>query len=233
MQTELFEVAMGFEGVSFDEADYNVRTITTEEDLVKSYRLRHEVFCHELGWVPAQPDGMEIDDYDTRAVGFGVFDAGDELEAYLRLVLPGDPFMIEKEFLSMVDPGHRIRREKDTAEISRLCIAREARRHMVSGDFGYHSISVVLLKGIYQWCKRNGVRFLYAVTEQKIYRLACAKGFPFKLIGEPRHMPDGVVAVAMLLDWEEFLTSNRESRPKLLEWFNRSQEAPGRRLSLP
>ena len=139
--------------------------------------------------------------------------------------------MIEKEFLSMVSPEHKIRREKDTAEISRLCLAPESRRDTVEGDFGHHSISVVLLKGIYRWCALNGIRYLYAVTEQKIYRLACAKGFPFKLIGEPQHMPDGVVAVAMMLDWREFETMNKTKRPKLIEWFSRYQSVPSRTQS--
>src|SRR5512143_3333869 len=112
MHTGIFEVAKGFEGVRFDEADYNVRSVTSREDFLKSFLLRHEVFCRELGWVPVQPDGLEVDGYDSRAAGFGVFNGADELEAYLRLVLPGDQFMTEKEFLPMVYPAHRIRREK-------------------------------------------------------------------------------------------------------------------------
>lgn len=213
-------------GVCFGESGYVVRNIATEKDFFKSYRLRHRIFCDELGWVSPNADGLETDGYDGNAESFGVFDPFDGLSAYLRLIMPGEPFMIEREFLSMVSPDHEIRREKDTAEISRLCLAPESRRYMVAGDYGYHSISVVLLKGIYRWCTLNGIRYLYAVTEQKIYRLACSKGFPFRLIGEPKRMPDGVVVVAMMLDWREFETQSQVKRPRLREWFNQYPPVP-------
>jgi N-acyl-L-homoserine lactone synthetase len=216
-------------GVCFKESDYIVKTIDTKEELFKSYRLRYRIFCEELGWVPQNADAVETDGYDGNAVSFGVFDPFGGLSAYLRLIMPGEPFMIEREFLSMVNPEHVIRREKDTAEISRFCLAPESRRDAVTGDFGYHTLSDVLLKGIYRWCTLNGIRYLYGVTEQKIHRLACAKGFPFKLIGEPQHMPDGVIAVAMMLDWREFETMNKTKRPKLIEWFSRYQSVPPRR----
>ena len=216
--------------VSFDEAGYLVRSMTEGPEILESYRLRHDVFCDELGWVAPNAGRAEIDSYDGNAVPFGVFDPSGGLAAYLRLIMPGEQFMIEKEFLDMVDPGHKIRKEADTAEISRLCIATRSRRDVVPGDYGSHSVSVVLLKGIYRWCKLNRVRFLYAVTEQKIFRLACAKGFPFRLIGEPLLMPDGVVAVAMMLDWEEFEFTSALKRPIMAEWFSlyRTASAPVR-----
>jgi N-acyl amino acid synthase of PEP-CTERM/exosortase system len=205
--------------LSYNEAEYTVKTIGSESEYYKSFRLRHQVFCEELGWVPKNIEQVEVDDYDDNAIPIGVFDLFGRLYSYLRLIMPGEPFMIEREFLSMVGPGHKIRREDDTAEISRLCIAPDLRREMVHGEYGSHSTSVVLLKGIYKWCKLSGIRYLYAVTEEKIYRLACAKGFPFKLIGEPTHMPDGVVAVAMILDWNEFEAQSALKRPRMAEWF--------------
>ncbi len=212
--------------VCFYEGDYSVRDISTEDDLMKSYRLRHEIFCGELGWVPPNPEMIEIDNYDEKAISFGVFNPQNKLASYLRLLTAEGAFMIEQEFSEMVSADHSIRHDKDTAEISRLCIAQESRRDLVSTECGKHSTSVIILKGIYTWCKINGVRYLYAVTEYKIYRLACAKGFPFKLIGEPKTMPDGVVAVAMLLDWEEFEFINTIKRPELIKWFNLYRSIP-------
>lgn len=219
--------------VNFYEADYSVREISTETDLLKSYRLRHEIFCEELKWVPVNHEKMEIDSYDENATSFGVFDSRDKLASYLRLLTSEGTFMIEEEFAEMVSSDYIIRHAKDTAEISRLCIAQESRRDLVSTDFGRHSTSVVILKGIYRWCKLHGIRYLYAVTEYKIYRLACAKGFPFKLIGEPKTMPDGVVAVAILLDWEEFEFNNILKRPELMKWFSLYKAIPTEKQWLP
>ncbi|MGA2191848.1 MAG: acyl-homoserine-lactone synthase [Nitrospirota bacterium] len=209
--------------VCFEEAGYSVREIISDGDLQKSYELRHRVFCEELEWVPRSSTGAEIDRYDEQAVAIGVFDPQDRLVAYMRLLRAEGAYMIEEEFKAMVDSGHNISHEKGTAELSRLCIAPEARKDTVKTKSGRYSISVLLLKGIYYWSKLNRVRHLYGVMEHKTYRLAWAKGFPLKLLGEPQIMPDGVVAVGILLDWQEFEFSNVIRHPGLIEWFSRYQ----------
>jgi acyl homoserine lactone synthase len=212
----------GSKNIEITENDYTVRNLTEPGDLGKAYELRHLIFAEELGWVPQSVAGLEIDDYDTNAVSFGVFDKADSLSAYMRLIMSGKPFMMEKEFSFLVSPEHRLRKGMDTAEVSRLCVAPGARNDTISGNFGLHSTSIFLLKGVYQWCLKNRVDYLYAVTEEKIYRLYRAKGFPFKLIGEPRQMPDGVVAAALIMDWREFEDLNRQKRPKMYSWFRQS-----------
>lgn len=218
--------------VCFREGDYVVKSITDKDEMLEVFRLRHRVFCEELAWVPSTPWVLEIDAYDNHAIPFGVFDSRNNLVAYLRLVMPTHEFMMEKEFRKMVDPTHNIRKEPDTAEISRLCIAPEARKDQVVTDFGKHTISVVLLKGIYRWCKLNGIRYLYAITDDKVYRIARARGFTFNLIGEPTSMPDGVTVVAMVLDWEEFEDNTTIKRPKMSVWFSQYISVPDQMLSL-
>ena len=138
--------------------------------------------------------------------------------------------MLEKAFLSLVGPWHRIRKEDDTVEVSRLCVAPEMRESKISGNFGIHSISMLLYKGIYHWCIQSNIRYLYLVVELKIYRLLRAKGFPCKFIGEPRLMPDKVMAVAAMMDWREFTIFNAAKRPKMLRWFTQYQSTHTRRL---
>jgi acyl homoserine lactone synthase len=208
--------------IEINENDYIVRNLFEPADLRKAYELRHLIFAEELGWVSKTDAGLETDDYDRNAVSFGVFDRMNTLSAYMRLIMAGKPFMMEKEFSFLVSPEHRIRKGMDTAEVSRLCVAPGARNDTISGNFGLHSTSIFLLKGVYQWCLKNQVDYLYAVTEEKIYRLYRAKGFPFKLIGEPRQMPDGVIAAALIMDWREFEDINRLKRPKMFNWFCQS-----------
>jgi len=215
----------GYKGVCFHEGGYCVRNIKANVDLVKSHRLRYRVFCEELGWGVQSAGGIEKDGYDGHSVAFSVFDEYDTISACLRLALPCGPFMIENEFASLVAPGHKIMRKDDTVEVSRLCVAKEARRDQVSGNFGAHGVLMLMMKAVYQWSRMNGIRFIYAVTEFKVYKLSRSRGFPFKLIGKPTVMPDRVVAVAMLMDWDDFRLANGIKRPRLMEWYNEERDS--------
>lgn len=205
------------------DGQYITKIISTSTDKDKAYHLRHSVFCEELGWVPTTGNSCEVDGYDEYAVFMGVFDQRNNLKAFLRVVLPADPYMLEGEFPYLVGQGYQIRKELDTAEISRLCVEPGARTETVSGNFGVHFVSMMLYKGLYQWCLKKDIRFLYLVVEEKVYRLLCAKRFPCKPIGEPRIMPDGVIAVAAILDWREFEKTCEIKQPKMLAWFRPNQ----------
>lgn len=203
-----------------------VKTLTDEKGKFQAYRLRHRIFAQELQWIPQREDGLERDDYDKNAVHFGVFNEHKKLLAYLRLIMPDKYFMIEREFISLVGPEHKIRKERDTVEISRLCVSPEEGNNKIFCNFGVYNASIFLFKGVYQWCIRNNIRYLYAVAEQKVYRLFCTKGFPYKLIGKPKIMQDGVIAVAVIMDWKEFEGLNIIKRPKLVNWFTQCQSTP-------
>jgi len=216
--------------VFIQEESLIVKNLMNEEEKIQAYHLRHRVFCQELGWVPQSEDVLEIDKYDDGAIFFGIFDKQNKLLAFLRLIVPEGPFMLEKEFSSLIEINHKIRKEYDTVEVSRLCIAPEARNEIISSNLGIHNISMLLYKGVYHWCIRNNIRYLYLVVEYKIYRLLKAKGFPCKPIGEPQTMHDGVIAVAAMMDWKEFEMLNAVKRPRMLRWFNQYQSIPAQRL---
>lgn len=214
--------------------DILVKNLITEEDKVQAYHLRHRIFAQELGWAPQSENGLEIDGYDSNAVYFGVFDNQNRMLAFIRLITSEYPFMVERDFISLIGHDHVIRKERDTVEISRVCIAPEARPDTISGNFGIHRISMFLYKGVYHWCLKHNVRHLYAVVENKVHRLLRAMGFPCKLIGEPKVMPDGAKAVAVIMDWREFEALNSVKRPEMLEWFTQSRSGPaGQQLQQP
>jgi N-acyl amino acid synthase of PEP-CTERM/exosortase system len=212
--------------VCIHERGFCVKTLYGAEENIQAYHLRHDVFSRELMWVSEKSDGLEVDDYDSSAVSFGVFDGRKRLLAYLRLLLPEARFMIEKEFSMLINPEHKIRKDDDTAEVSRLCVDPRARNETVRSDEGAYGISMLLYKGVYHWCLGNGVRHIYLVVEHKVLRLLKAKGFPCSTAGEPTVMPDGVVAVAATMDWREFERLNGLKRPGMFSWFSRAQSAP-------
>lgn len=206
--------------IFFQEGELTIRNIENDEDKIRAFRLRDRIFCKELGWALQSYNGLEIDDYDMHAIFLGVLNKRGELLAFLRIILPERTFMIETEFMSLIDSRHAIRKESDTVELSRLCVAPESRKDKVAGNFGMHTVSLLLFKGVYQWCLKNHIRHLYAVTEHKIYRLLCHRGFTCHLIGNPYVMPDGVLAVAFMMDLREWETAHLPKSPKMLDWFN-------------
>jgi acyl homoserine lactone synthase len=209
--------------VFIQDENYTAKNIINKREMLDAYRLRHKIFCQELGWVSDKSSSFEIDSYDLHAVPIGVFDAQGDLKAFLRIITSRNTFMMEKEFPYLLQDDYEIQKKSDTAEISRLCVDPGARTEKITGNFGVHYVSMILYKGVYHWCLKNNVRYLYLVVEEKVYRLLCAKGFPCDLIGEPRVMPDGVVAVAAMLDWKRFEETNELRRPNMLAWFRLDQ----------
>ena len=122
--------------ISFQEGGLTIKNLVDNRDKMQAYRLRNVIFCRELGWALQSHDGLEIDKYDEHAVFLGVLNKQGRLLAFLRFIPADRTFMIENEFLSLVDPRHAIRKESDTAELSRLCVAPEARKDRVAGNFG-------------------------------------------------------------------------------------------------
>ncbi len=159
----------------------------------------------------------------------GIFDTENRLVAFLRLILPPSPFMLEEIFISLIDFEYKIRKETDTVEISRLCVAPEVRNNIIYGNFGIHNISMLLYKSVYYWSLRHKIRYLYMVVEYKFYKLLCMKGFPCKLIGKPKRMSDGIIAVAAIMDWQEFEILNSIKKPAMLRWFSQYQSIPASR----
>lgn len=210
-----------------------MKTLSSNNEKIRAHELRHRVFSKELGWVKSE-NLLEIDNYDRNTIFFGVLDEDRSLLAFLRLILPHNSFMLEKEFALLIDSEYTLRKKRDTVEVSRLCVLPEARNKRLTNNFGIQPITMFLYKGVYHWCMRNSVRYLYLVVEHKIYRLLRAKGFPCKLIGEPVPMPDGVVAVAAIMDWNEFEWLNISKKPMMMRWFTQDQSIQaGERLQRP
>lgn len=227
METRIIDSTWaGHEYTNTIDATFEVKQLVCENDLFNAYRLRHKIFAEELRWVDTNGKYLEVDGYDKSSVHFGVL-YEDMLLSYLRLIVPGQTFMMEREFIDLVGNDHVIRKANDTCEVSRLCVSPLARSGKIPTNFGDHGVAMHLYKSVYQWCDRNMIRYLYLVVEKKVARMLAMAGFPCKVIGEPKVMPDGVVAVAAMMDWREFEAQNAWKRSSLLEWFNQDQSGHG------
>jgi acyl homoserine lactone synthase len=216
------EEKMNYQMIEFYEDGCWIRSIGSEKEYLQAYRLRHQVFCETLGWVPPNPTGLEIDRYDSFATLLGLFSEENNLMGLIRLLPPDRPFMLEEEFSDLMAPGYRIRKEVDTAEISRLAIAPSAKERGLSS----HYLNI-LLKGLYQWALVNEIRYSYLEVEKRFWRILQFLGFLSTPIGPVKSLPPaGANSMAAILDWEAFRFHNRNRQPEFLDWITTVQSAP-------
>lgn len=214
---------MGYASIEFREGHLTARTIYTEHDRWKNARLRHDVFCDDLRWVPARPDGLETDSYDRFAISLGIFGEGDGMLATTRLLPAQAPFMLEREFAGLIEPGHILRKAADTAEVTRLALSPQVRRSAPEAL----QVSAMLYKAIYQWCLANQVRLLYLVVEKRYWRALRHAGFPCRQIGPITAFPPaGVESVAAALNLDEARREVRLRRPDFFNWVSQVRSIP-------
>ncbi len=210
---------MIYKTIQFGEGKYCVRSITRTEDQIQAYTLRHHVFSQTLKWVPASKNGLDVDPYDLFAMTLGLFSEFGELLGLVRILPPHRPFMLEREFRSLVPTGYRVRKERDTVELSRLVMAPSLRH---KGALSW-KLSKLLYKGVYQWSMINRVNYIYLVVEKRVLRALSYSGFHCKPIGPSVKLQGGVESVAGLLDWTDFQCQHQNTRRIFFEWMTTAQ----------
>ena len=198
---------------------FQVELLRSPLEKEQAFRLRHRLFAETLHWVPEVASGLEIDGYDHTTEMIGILDGQRRVLGQVRMHESHVPFMIEREFASVLGSGSMPFKGRDTAEITRFGVDPDARALVVSTEQGDFDLFTLLLKGIYRWCLERRVRTVFAVVDKRVYRLLHLRGFPFETLAEPKLMPDGVTALAIRLDWRRFEAQNREQKPGLLAWF--------------
>ncbi len=212
----------------FQEGEFLIKTLSTPEEMEAAFRLRHEVFCEELKWVPPSPDGIERDEYDNFAQSIGVFDGRNHLVCHVRLITPPNRFMIEREFACLLPKDRPFRKTPDMVESTRICVKRTIR----NATYMSMPLSHLLYKAMYHWSLHNKVRYLITIVEKRYYVLLKRSKFPFEPIGDFLPLGDGVLSGIISLDWREFDRKISEKRPELFEWFIRLPAFDRRQLLL-
>ena len=178
--------------ILFKEADFLVKTIETNEEMVQAYQLRHRVFAERLKWVPESEDRQEMDMYDLWGVTIGVFGLDGVLLGMARLLPSSGEFMLGNEFGALLPREYVVRKEQDTAEITRLTVNPDIEDPKFSTR-----VMLGVLKGIYQWAVENEIRYYYLEVEHRFLRALRMLGFPCEPIGPVVKLPPaGAEAVA-------------------------------------
>ena len=173
------------------------------------FRIRHAVYCEELGYEPVREDQLESDSFDARSMHclLQSVDNG-EYVGCVRLVLtvPGEreeplPFELHCEKSldrGVVDPS-TLDRSK-IAEVSRLAVIAKYRRRrgerkaplgIDESDFGtpdrprFPYIAAGLYLGMIAQARHHGVETLFMLTERGLAKQLSRLGVDVRKIGAP------------------------------------------------
>ncbi len=190
--SQLFELVPALDAISRDQV----------------FRIRHDVYCRDLGWEPAHQDGRESDAFDSHAHHCLLRRRdGGEPVGCTRLIVadPEDP-MAPLPFedtcrdvldRSIADP-RSIPREA-IGEVSRLAVVSGYRRRkgesdaavsIGDSDFADHGsgdrfpfIPVSLYLGATAIARRVGVEHVFVLTEPRLARHFARIGFDIRAVG--------------------------------------------------
>jgi SAM-dependent methyltransferase len=151
----------------FQTNGYRFLSSDSREDVEKVLRLRYQVYCTELGYLPKNQSGRETDIYDEYAVNLLAVDENDKAVGTIRFVHNNRKgFPMDSDFpLTDYMKAHRISK------------ALEIGRFVIHKDVGRDSRSTVafgLFKCLYDYCCETGAYDIFAVTRAsnlKKYRM--------------------------------------------------------------
>lgn len=216
-----FPVVSEERGIAFREGDFLIKTLETKEEVTQAYQLRHRVFAERLKWVAERADRFESDVYDAWSTSIGVFADQSTLLGLVRMTQAPVPFMLESEFSACLVGRHRVRKEVDTAEITRLAVDPAIKDRGLSAN-----LMKTIFKGMYQWCLLHDVRYTYMVVEHRLLKVVQRMGWPCRPIGEPVALPPAeVLSIGGLLDLDEFRSQAATCRPAMLDWLTTTAPA--------
>lgn len=188
---------------------FQIVPATENAEREASFRIRHSVYCEDLGWEAPSASGMETDAYDLHSLHCLVKSrASGEYIGCVRLVLvaPGDehaPLPFERTCADVIDrsvfdPAAFPR--AIVAEVSRLAIVGQYRRRkseettpgtLQDSDFGsalrprFPWPLVGLYMGVFATADRHGLEKLFLLAEPRLLRHLNKIGIVNRQIGAP------------------------------------------------
>jgi N-acyl amino acid synthase of PEP-CTERM/exosortase system len=181
----------------------------SKDQLNAAFRIRHAVYCVELGYEPARPDGLESDAYDVRSAHCLLKSVhNDENVGCVRIILndpadatsllPFEQLCADSIDRTIVDP-RKLDRSR-IAEVSRLAVVSRYRRRrgeqatpvsVGESDFGtpdrprFPYIAAGLYLGMIAQARHHGIETLFMLTERRLAKQLARLGVNLKQIGRP------------------------------------------------
>lgn len=189
--------------------NFEFYTTSDADELDEIYKIRYKVYCEEYHYLEKEnyPDNREFDEFDTNSVHLVVRHKSGELAATARLILgSNDGLPIFKHFDLDIEISEESK--KNSAEVSRLIVARHfRRRHLL----------MVLVKGLYLLAKKKNINDVFCVLDDRLIPNLNELGIPITKIGKSR-IYQGVTAPYLIHvnEIEELMRDRNKSLLKFL-----------------
>ncbi|GIL03032.1 MAG: hypothetical protein BroJett030_29310 [Alphaproteobacteria bacterium] len=139
------------------------------------HRLRKRVFCDQLSWVPAGPDGVERDHLDAQynVVILSVDEAQGTVAGGVRLMPTTGPTLMHTVWADML-PRADAFRASDIWEATRFCVdecSNTSRKHSF-----VNRTTLALSLAVLEFCDANDIRQVIGVCERKFFDMQRAYG---------------------------------------------------------
>jgi len=201
--------------VESDKPSYNIKFPLLKKYLLDSYRLRAKVFCQELKWVGKSNTRVEIDEFDRVSEHLGIINPVGNIVGTIRFTSNDNAWMMEKYFPELLPENFDRMKGKHSVEVSRMAVSQSARViHNTDG----RGIAELLYKGIFNYCESRSISYIYIVVSTTVLRHLKMHRMPAQTIGPKVIMPDGVEAVAAVIDWTKLFQSANARDKVFLDW---------------
>ncbi len=180
---------------------------TTREQV---FRIRHDVYCRDLGWEPIRADGREVDEFDAHSLHCLLRTRGEGAPVgCTRLILarpddPSHPLPFEDSCSGVLDRELADPEEMprlSLCEVSRLAVLKGFRRRKgeaavaasvsdedftpQGGEDRFPFIPISLYLGVVAIARHLDIEHLFVLTEPRLARHFARIGFPIRTIGSP------------------------------------------------
>jgi N-acyl-L-homoserine lactone synthetase len=164
--------------------EFSVEIARDHDALQEAYRLRHQVYCLERGFEPAEPGSdVETDEFDAHTRHIVVRSRSDhQVVGTVRLILPDlDVPELSFPMQQVCAPGLLDRLPiSETAEVSRFALSK-VRRAESRASQGLLRLSLV--QGLVMLSREVGVTHWCAMMEPSLLRLLTTTAIYFRPLG--------------------------------------------------
>lgn len=184
------------------------------------YQFRKSVFSDRLGWDVEHHQGLEQDRYDGPDTHWVLVEDEQGICGCIRMLPTEGPYMLPEIFPTAL-AGECPPRQSNVWELTRLAIDAERAPSLSNG---VSELTLVLLRGAYEFACQQGIDEMLAVVSLPVERILRRMGLPIERLGHGKPVDLGAVngvGIRLMMD-ERFahavnipLQGNYESRKDL------------------
>lgn len=172
-----------------DLVELSFEQINDDRDKMEyAFKFRYEIFCEEKRFLNKDNfcKPIETDLFDDSSLHFAAFDQFGNIKGYARLVLHSENGYPMQRLCPYEITGAIDYIGKNSAEISRLAVAKNLRSFCQKSHVGNTApkIQLGLYQMMYATCLQLDITHVFAIMEQSLYKSLSRFSLKFRPIGD-------------------------------------------------